>query len=266
MFNWFRRLFRRSDGDQRLRFPETLDALNAEAGGGEPVTTSAFLGKLFIRSGTLVLGDPQCLPDLEVPEIDSAEVAISASLWRYATGMATVKALNLSFGGRTAILSRRKIGEVGIDSAKLVIADKADIEKHWTEVGKERIGVIPTPADDTVLRMLTKRFNLKTRRVNPWRAEVIGPISEPLAREIEDYLKSQPKYADYPFMYFHVQTNNSFDRANHTEEEWSFIPIGNAEVPLMFVCRTGRGDGVYEVECEFSGKAPRALSITFIEE
>ena len=36
MFDWFRRIFRASDDDERQRFFETLDALNAEAGGGEP--------------------------------------------------------------------------------------------------------------------------------------------------------------------------------------------------------------------------------------
>jgi hypothetical protein len=267
MFDWLRRLFRSYETEMRLRFPESVDVLNAQAGGGDPVTRTAVLGNLPLPSGTLVLGDPQCFPDgdLEVPNINASQVAISASLWKYPSGMAQVKALKLSFAGPQAGMTRRKIGEVGIDSAKLAVADKADIAKLWTDVGKDRIGVIPG-SDDTVLRMLNERFKLKTKRINPWRTEVIGPVSELLEKDIVDYLKSQPQYADYPVLYFHVQTNNSFDRANFLAEAWSFMPVGNTEAPLMFVCGTGRGDGVYEVECEFADKTPRVLSIRFIDE
>ena len=265
MFDWLHRLFRPSGGDERERFFETVDALNAEAGGGAPVATTKHLGTLRLRSGTLSLGDPQYVLGFDIPNIVAEEVAISATLWRYPSGAATVTALKLSLDGPTTSGSRRKIGEVGIDSAKLVVADKADIEEHWTEVGKDRIGVISTAPDDTVLRMLTKRFKLKTVRVNPIRAEVVGAVSEPLAKEIEDFLKATPKYAEYPFMYFNVQTNNSFDRANYLAKEWGFLPVGNADFPLMFVCGTGRGDGCYDVECEFAGEVSRAVAISFID-
>jgi hypothetical protein len=112
---------------------------------------------------------------------------------------------------------------------------------------------------------MTKRFKLKTVRVNPVRAEVVGAVSEPLAKEIEHFLKTIPKYADYPFMYFHVQTNNSFDRTNYLAKAWDFLPVGNADAPLMFVCGTGRGDGCYDVECEYAGEVPRVLTISFID-
>jgi hypothetical protein len=266
MFNWLRGLFRPSEADERQRFFETMDALNAEAGGGKPVTKTKHLGSLRLRSGTLVLGDPQYLPGLEIPNIVADEVAISASVWRYPSGAATVTALRLALGEPTSGGSRRKIGEVGIDSAKLVVADKADIQEHWAEVGRDRIGVISMAPDDTVLRMLTKRFKLKTVRVNRVRAELVGAVSESLANEIEDFLKSNPKYAEYPYMHFYVQTNNSFDRANHLAKAWDFLPVGNADTPLMFVCGTGRGDGCYDVECRFAAEVPRVLSISFIDE
>jgi hypothetical protein len=265
MFDWLRRVFGRSGGDERHRFFETIDALNAEAGGGEPTVTKRSLGRLKVRSGTLVLGDPQYVPGLEVPNVAANEVEISASLWRYPSGTETITALSLSLGGPLGGGAQRKIGEVGIDSAKLVVADKADIEEHWTETGKDRVGVISTAPDDTVLRLLTKRFKLKTVRVNPVRAEVVGSVSEQLAAEIERFLKADPKYADYPFMYFCLETNNSFDRANHMDSAWQFMPVGNAPAPLMFVCGTGRGDGCYEVQGRFDGDVPRMLVITFID-
>jgi len=239
--------------------------LNAESGGGKPVATRRSLGRLKLRSGTLALGDPQYLPGLEIPNIAADEVEISASLWRYPSGAETITALRLALGEPTDGGTRRKIGEVGIDSAKLVVADKADIEEHWTETGKDRIGVISTAPDDTVLRLLTTRFKLKTVRVNPVRAEVIGSVSEQLAVEIEGFLKADPKYADYPFMYFWVQTNNSFDRANYMKAAWEFMPVGSRPEPLMFVCATGRGDGCYDVQGQFDGDVPGELTITFIE-
>jgi hypothetical protein len=265
MFDWLRRIFGQLHSDERQRVFETLDALNADAGGGEPVASRRSLGRLKLRSRILVLGDPQYVPSLEVPNLAADEVEISASLWRYPSGAETITALKLSLGEKTGEGTRRKVGEVGIDSAKLVVADKADIEEHWTETGKDRIGVISTAGDDTVLRMLTKRFNLKTVRVNPVRAEVVDPVSEQLGAEIEAFLKADPKYADYPFMHFSVQTNNSFQRANFMSGAWEFMPVGNRPEPLMFVSGTGRGDGCYDVLGQFNGDVPRALTVTFIE-
>ncbi len=266
MFDWLRRVFGRFGGDERRRFFETLDTRNAEAGGGEPVATTRSLGRLKLRSGTLALGDPQYLPGLEVPNVLADEVEISATLWQYPSGAETVTALRLRLGKVMGGGARRKVGEVGIDSAKLVVADKADIEEYWTEIGKDRIGVISTAPDDTVLRLVTNRFKLKTVRVNPVRAEVVGPVSEELAEEIEAFLKGDPRYADYPFLYFHVQTGNSFDRANYMASAWEFMPVGNGPLPLMFVCGTGRGDGCYDVQGQFDGEIPRMLTITFIED
>jgi hypothetical protein len=268
MFDWLQRIFRRSEDEDRLGFYETIDALNARAGGGKPVATQRFLGNLPLHSGTLTLADPQYLQSLalDVPNIAAGEVAISADLWQYPSGTATVTALSLSFGDALAANSHRRIGQVGIDSATLVVADKADIEQHWTEVGPDRIGVISTARDDTLLRLLTKRFDFETIQVNEARAEIVGPISEAREKEVEDILKSIPRYADYPFIYFHVQTNNSFDRANYLNKAWDFIPVGNAPAPRMFVCGTGRGDGAYNVRGEFSGDVPCRLTIDFLEE
>lgn len=265
MFDWLRRILGRSDADERQRFFETIDVLNAQAGGGAPTATKQSLGRLKLRSGTLVLADPQDVPGLEIPNVVANEVEISASLLRYPSGAATVTALSLSLDGPGHGTDHRKVGEVGIDSAKLVVADRADIEEYWTETGKYRIGVISTAPDDTVLRLLTTRFKLKARRVNTVRAEVVGPVSEQLEAEIESFLKADPKYSDFPFMYFHLQTNNSFDRANYMESEWQFMPVGNDPEPLMFVCGTGRGDGCYEVHGQFDGDVPRVLNVNFIE-
>jgi hypothetical protein len=243
-----------------------VDGLNAEAGGGAPLLTTQTLGRLPLRSGTLVLGDVGCVLDLEVPNVIASAASVSVSLRQYPSGAEQIAVLRLTLGEPTGGVARRKVGEVGIDAAKLVVADKADVEEHWTETGPDRVGVVLTAPNDTVLRMLTRRFGLKTVRVNPVRAEVVGPVSEQLAAEIEAFLRADPRYADFPFMYFHVQTNNSFDRANYLDQAWAFLPVGNEPEPLMFVCGTGRGDGRYEVWGEFEGETPRILTVTFIDD
>ncbi|MFC1597844.1 hypothetical protein ACFL5Q_07945 [Planctomycetota bacterium] len=266
MFDWVRRIFRQSDDVERQRFFGTIDALNDEAAGGAPTTIERHLGNLKIRSGVLVFGDPQDLPSVEAPNIDTDEVSISAKLWQYPSGGATVIGLTINIGDGSQCEAPRKIGELGIDSAALVVADKADIDEYWTETGRDRIGVISTTRDDTLLRKLKRQFKLKTVQINPVRAEVVGPVSESLEQEIEDYLKSIPECAKFPFMHFHVQTNNSFDRANYMDKPWDFMPVGNDDRPLMFVCGTGRGDGLYDVHCRYSGDVPRIVSIAFIED
>jgi hypothetical protein len=265
MFDWLKRIFGQSDDDKRQRFFGMIDALNAEAAGGAPTTIERQLGTLKIRSGVLAFGDPQDLPSLELPNIDTDEVSICGKLWQYPSGGATVIGLTIGLGNESQCDAPRKISELGIDSAALVIADKSDIDEHWTETGKDRIGVISTAPDDTLLRKLKKQFKLKTVQVDPVSAEIVGPVSENLEKEIEDYLKSIPEYAQFPFMHFHVQTNNSFDRANYMDKPWDFMPVGNDDLPLMFVCGTGRGDGCYDVQCRYSGDVPRSVSINFIE-
>src|SRR6266403_1134291 len=78
MLEWLRRIFWQSN--ERRRFFETIGALNVEDGGGEPVVSQELLGSLKLRSATLVLGDPQYLPSVEVSAIAADEIAISATL------------------------------------------------------------------------------------------------------------------------------------------------------------------------------------------
>jgi hypothetical protein len=266
MLNWLKRLFGESQEDKRQRFLKMVDALNAATAKNTPTTIDRHLGTLKIRSGVLAFGDPQYVPSFELSNIDTDEVLISARLWEYPSGGATVIALRINIGDSSRCDPPRKVGALSIDSAALVIADKADLDEYWTETGKDRIGVISTAPDDTLLRELKRRFKLRTVPVNFVRTEVVGPVSEGLAREIEEYLKSIPKYAQFPYVHFYVQTNNSFDRVIHLEKPWDFIPVGNDDLPLMFVCGTGRGDGCYDVRCQFTGDVPRIVSIDFVDD
>ncbi|MFN3152177.1 hypothetical protein [Bremerella sp.] len=256
----------RTDAEKRQRLLDLLDILNAEAAGGEPTTVERKLGTLTLHSGAIALGDPQYVPSITIPNIDAHEVTLSARLWQYPSGGETVIGITIHMGDDSDCGPPRKVGELPIDSAALVIADHEDINQHWTDTGNDRIGVISTAPDDTLLRELKKRFQLKTIPTSAVTAEVVGPVSETLEQEINDYLKSVPQYAQFPYMHFYVQTNNSFDRANFMEEPWDFMPIGNEDLPVMFVCGTGRGDGTYDVTCRYSGDTPRVVTIDFIDD
>ena len=266
MFEWLRRMIRGSSDENIDDFYSMIDELNTLGGGGKPTIVRQELGKLKVHSGTLSLGDPQSVGEVEVGGIAAKEATISATLWRYPSGKYTIAELTLRIGDSPENGSLRKIGAVGIDSAALVVADAADIKKHWTDVGKDRIGFISTAPDKKVLQALTKRFKFKTRIVNHIEAEIVGSVSQELEQDVLSYLSTIPKCANFPFIYFNVRTNNSFDRAIYREEAWKFIPVGNEPTPLMFVCDTGRGDGWYDVHGLFAGDEPRVLKIDFIQD
>ncbi len=267
MFDWLMRRFRPwTDHGAQAEFFAKIDALNAQGQGGEPLLVRRVLGRLAVPSGVLVLGDPQYVPGFSSVELEGvgAEVVIAAALKQYPSGSETVMALDLDFDlPDSGPESRRLLGEVGIDTAKLLVADKVDLKDHRAEVGPDRIGVIPLPGRGKIARRLMKRFGIKLVLVGTYDIQVVGPVSEALEGEIMAYLETIPECSKYPFMYFSVRTNNTFDRANRMDAAWDFLPIGNTPEPLMFVCGTGRGDGRYEVWGRFRGDRPGGLSIDF---
>lgn len=264
MLNWIRRILNKGQEDARQSFFRLIDSLNSTEKGGEPTLVRKTLGTLNIPSGIIALGDPQYMPSLELPKITAHQITTSAELQKYPDGSEQLAKLFIEIEKSSSATDVRLIGTVAIDSAKLIVADKTDYDQHSTGTGKDRIGVISTAPDDTALKLLTKQFRLKTIRINPVCAHVVGPVSVELEQEIKAFLKSIPEYAQFPFFYFKVQTNNTFDRVNYCEDEWAFMRIGNDPAPLMFVCGTGRGDGTYDVEGEFVGNQLHRLKIEFM--
>lgn len=222
------------------------------------------LGSLKVHSGVIYLGDPLFMALLEVPNVSAKTIEISATLLRNPSDSERVSELTLKLGNESVDGSPRKIGEVLIDSAKMIVVDQADFQKHWIDEGSERTGVISTAPDDTVLKLLTKRFKLKTVRVNRVRSEIIGPITEELEKAIEAYLGTFPEYAEFPYVYFRVDTDNSFRQFNSLKRVWDFMPVGGSDGPQMFVCQTGWGDGTYEVYGGYSGDIPQWVKVSFI--
>ena len=250
---------------QREDLFETVDRLNAAGHGGGPVEETVLVGTLSTPSRSLVLEDPQSMPDgLTAVGLATDKVTINLDVLRYPDGAATVQRLRISSGPKAQVEDLVVLGEIGIDSGKVCIADVDAAAEHWTQIGKDRIGVIRTNRSQKFHRQLKKRFKLKTVQVDGFHAEVVGPVSEELESKIAEYLNSVPEYSKYPYMYFTVQTNDSFQRVNFISEEWAFLPIGNCPQPLMFACGTGRGDGTYEVRAAGDNGLTHSLIVDFM--
>ena len=269
MLIWLRRALRTPEQQDRQDFIDSLESMNREALGGTPTEVCRRIGTLALPSGALVMNDPQEMPNTagnRFVGLAAREAEITVTLWQYPSGYEKTVALQLQFGDFPAETSRREIGSLGIDSAKIVVAAAEDLERHWTEIGPDRIGKITTARDDTVKRLLTKRFGLKTRQVSDITAEVVGPVSEALETEIVAYLKTIPQYADFPIIYFRVQTNNSFDRVNYFDGPYGLLPIGNEPTPVLLTCGTGHGDGRYTIYGAFSGERLCRIEVDFLED
>ncbi|PHS16452.1 MAG: hypothetical protein COA78_03750 [Blastopirellula sp.] len=263
---WLGRFIRPEDKNARHKLMDLIDALHEAREGGPPTTVENHLGDLPVPSGTLVLGDPQDLPSIEIPNINSDVVSIFAKFLQYPSGLKTMSGLVIAIGTDEPTSPRKKIGNLAIDSARVVVADEVDIEEHWSDTDLERIGVISTEEDDLLLRELEQRFHLEAVQVNSTHAEVQGPISEAMEAEIEEYLLSEPRYAEFSYRHFHVQSENSFDRVNDSDQGWEFLPISKVDSPKMFISSTGHGDGCYDVFCEYKDDRPVKITIDFMGE
>src|SRR5262245_41086719 len=84
------------------------------------------VGRLAARSGSIVLGEIQWPPDLAVSGIQTTAVEVFVKTWDN-----RVAELVLSMGPKTSICSRRLVGQIGIDSAKMLVADKEAVAEHW---------------------------------------------------------------------------------------------------------------------------------------
>jgi hypothetical protein len=267
MFEWLKRLVWQPGGDDSRSVRDIIGEMRETSGGGNPTRCTKRLGVLPVPSRILTLGDPQeAASAVQIPRLKSPVVQIFGRLWVYPKGTVTVTGLDLRTESESHDRPNRPVGTVPIDSARIVIADKQDIDGHWSDVGKDRIGLISTLRDDKLLKLLTRRFGIRTMPSDGFHAQIVGPVSEDSEREIEHFLKSIPEYAQFPFMHFRVQTNNSFDRVNFLRENWAFLPVGNEPAPLMFACDTGYGDGSYDVRCASNLDEVTAVSITFIDE
>lgn len=222
------------------------------------------IGEVAVSSGCLLLADPMYIANPVVVEgVPAGRHPVTADVIHYpeCTKVARV-ALRFAPGKDDPA---RQLATLPIDSAKMVVIDREDYNRYWTETGPDRLGVVCTARDWKMVDLLKKHFNLDCVPVHAAQADVVQPIPPDLENRIEALLKSIPEYADFPFIHFHVQTNNTFERVNCTGEAWRMIVIDQQTGTSLLTASTGNGDGVYPVYGHFAGQRLTGLEIPFME-
>lgn len=231
----------------------------------EPTLVQRMIGTLAVPSRRLLAFDPQYAGEpIRLGPTAAIECRIEATCLIYGDGhlnIASIKAAFVETVEETSI-----VDTLAVDSAKAIFVDEEAFERCWTETGPDRIGVINTLRDPTLPKRLKKRYGLKSHQVDPITAHVIGPISQELEAEIAAFLKSCPEYEPFPYFFFYVQTNNSFERANELRESFAFLPVGNAPSPKMLIFATGYGDGSYPIMVRRTDLGIASVEIEFIDQ
>jgi hypothetical protein len=117
-----------------------------------------------------------------------------------------------------------------------------------------------------VATLIAKKFGLKWRPLNGFQSIFLEPIPEDLEHEITEYLKTFAEYADYPFMYFRVETNNTFDRIQEamSDASWAEVALTEDADEGLVVFTSGFGDGSYDLVGVYGDEGLLAAEITFI--
>jgi len=225
------------------------------------------IGEVRIRSGTLLIADPMYITDpVCIEGLPAGRFPVVAQIIKYAEGGQRVARIQIRFG-TGVITERQPLARVGVDSAMVIAIDEHTYRDHWKEVGPERIGTTHSPNDHRkVATLIANRFGLKWRPLNGFQSIFLEPIPEDLENEITEYLKTFPEYADYPFMYFRVETNNTFDRIQEAMRDTSWAEVGLTEDgdEGLIVFTSGFGDGSYELTGVYGKERLLATEITFI--
>lgn len=216
-----------------------------------PAVEQATIGEVEIRSGTALLADPVYIYDpVKIEGIPSGRVPVVAQIIHYPEGGRHVARIGVRFRPGD-VQSRQALGTIGVDSGTVVLMDAQAYDQFWKDVGPERIGRTSTPKEHRrVARLIEERFGLKSRDVDILHSEFLEPISEDLEARITAYLKTFPEYADFPFMYFRVETRNTLSRIQEAMQEgpWGEVVLDEQSGMNLLAASSGFGDGSYHVE------------------
>ncbi|WP_425398098.1 hypothetical protein [Aeoliella sp.] len=163
------------------------------------------------------------------------------------------------------------VREVGVDMAKITISDAQDLRDYIEHEGKKRVGYIycdpsnPENGGDILQPLLKDKYGLavaKESRASRY-ARIEKPISKELERSILEDVESIPRFSRNSFMYFHVETANTFDRVNRYSEPYGMMPIDSAGSAAMAVVQSGYGDGSYPVSLCQDGAGGVCVQVDF---
>jgi hypothetical protein len=243
--NWF----------QRKRTPET------------PAISSATIGGVAITSGSLLIVDPTYFYEpVQIEGIPPGRVPVEADIIQYPEGGRHIKEIAIRFRPGQ-VESRRVLGQVGVDSASVVLLDAATYQQFWQEVGPERIGLTSTPDHHRrVAELIRKKFGLKFRELSIIHSQFLDPISEEMETRIVAFLKTFPEYEKHTFMYFRIESGDTFQTLQRAmaHAPWCEMVLDEASGANLVAVTSGFGDGSYLVEGLHGSQDLLGVEIEFI--
>lgn len=234
-----------------------------------PTVCQKQIGEVQCDSSVLLFDDPSAwYAPVRVEGVPKGRHPVHATIIQYPEGGRRVAriAIRLLPDQRTGA-ERRTLGSVGVDYATVVAVDEAVFQKHWQDVGPNRVGQTVMPNHHQRLaKLISDEFGLTWREVGVLRSEFVEPISEDLERRILDFLNTFPEYAGRSYIYFQVRSHNTLDQIFEVilDRKWSEIMLDERSGASLFAVSTGFGDGCYEVEGIYRGELLRAIEIEFI--
>jgi hypothetical protein len=234
---------------------------------GTPTVQQTTIGELQVPSGVLLLADPMHHFDpVRIEAVSRGRFPGHAQFIHYPEGGQRIAKVGLAFRGGTPE-SRQVLGSVGVDTATVFAVDAGVYEQFWQEVGPERIGRTRTPTDHrAVARLIEQEFGLKSRQVDFLASEFEEPISEELEERILAYLQTFPEYAEFTWVYFHVQTMNTFERILEAMRDrfWTEVVLDVVGGASLLAFSSGFGDGTYPVEGLYRSGELVGVEVEFI--
>ncbi len=195
--------------------------------------TEECAGHLLVPSGVLALQDPATGSDVELQVGANATVKFT-----YLYSERDVAGLELVLLPRATCQEFRLLGQVGVDSAQILIADRHVVESYpeqtvFLKAGKDQLPVI---------KKVINHFRLRTVKLAEECLEVLADDCQKLIDEISEFIRSKLRLN--PEDYVHLEEGDvRWERCCQVAWTGGLFSFGES---LAFLCNTG-GDGRFQV-------------------
>jgi hypothetical protein len=232
-----------------------------------PTIRQVMIGELHTNSGTILLADPMYMDiPVRIQGVPPGRCPVWGLVVRYPEGGERLAKIGLQL--RPGIAQEQlPLGAIAVDSAVVVAVDEQTYQSGWREVGPARVGCLCSPAhNEQVARLIGRKFGLKSHEVNVLRSELDEPISEEMEERIIAYLQTFPFYAEHTFLYFHVETHNTFHLVQESINDrlWGEIVLDAGSGFNLLAFSSGFGDGSYTAEGFYHANQLCRVEIEFI--